>query len=174
MAHAYFATADEFAAALGAAEFPAAALRGEGSPVGPIRITHEAMSAEFFPVAGAQAAAPLRAPVSYLVHYHRPAQDEARFIAHYVNVHPPVLGRFPGIRNVICYYPLLPGGQWNDPTDIPHADLMLANEVVFDSLDDLNAALASEARRELRRDYHEFPPFSGRNTHYPMSRTRYV
>jgi len=29
-------------------------------------------------------------------------------------------------------------------------------------------------RQELRRHFHEFPPFSGINTHFPMNRTRLV
>ena len=83
-------------------------------------------------------------------------------------IHPPVLGKFPRIRNVMCYLPI----AWTDPTGIASADYLLGNEVVFDSLEDLNAALASDVRHELREDYKSFPPFYGTNSHYAMRRQR--
>ena len=55
---------------------------------------------------------------------------------------------------------------------MPTSDCMLGNEVVFDSLAALNAALASEMRHELRRDYQGFPPFSGPVSHHAMLRER--
>jgi len=51
---------------------------------------------------------------------------------------------------------------------------MLGNEVVFDTIEAFNVAMASEQRRELRADFARFPRFTGSNTHYPMSRTRLV
>ena len=51
---------------------------------------------------------------------------------------------------------------------------MIGNEVVFDDVAAFNAAMQSPVRQELRRHFHEFPPFSGRNTHFPMNRTRLV
>src|SRR5262249_58078444 len=65
-----------------------------------------AMECRHYPVANAAAPAPLRAPFSYVVRYHRPAEDEAAFIANYVATHPPTLARLPAIRNVLCYFPL--------------------------------------------------------------------
>ncbi len=131
-------------------------------------LSHDAMELRVFPVAGEDAPAPLAAPVSYVVRYQRPAQDEAHFVEHYCAVHPPVLGKFPRIRNVMCYLPI----AWTDPTGIASADYLLGNEVVFDSLEDLNAALASDVRHELREDYKSFPPFYGTNSHYAMRRQR--
>lgn len=133
-----------------------------------MRATGEAMECRFYPVAGEPSPAPLRAPFSYVVRYHRPAEDEAAFIANYVATHPPTLTRLPGIRNVMCYFPL----RMPNPPALPHADYMLGNEVVFDKVDDFNRAMQSPVRQELRAHYHAFPPFSGRNTHYPMLRTR--
>ena len=46
----------------------------------------------------------------------------------------------------------------------------IGNEVVFDSLDALNAALASDVRHRLREDYKSFPVKPGPNTHYAMQR----
>jgi len=170
MAQLYFADLKTLEAALGSPGFPAAAARCEGAPVDGLTAAHEAMAARFFPVGGAPEAAPLPtvASCSYVVRYHRPAEDEAAFVAHYVKHHPPILGEFPNIRNVMCYLPL----DWTDPLGVPRADYMLGNEVVFDSVEDLNASLRSDVRHKLRDDYKTFPPFSGRNTHYAMRRER--
>ena len=168
MAQLYFADVAALERALGAPAFPTAALSGEGAPASDLSVAHEAMRTQYFPVAGETVPAPLKAPLSYVVRYHRPAEDETAFIDFYVKHHPPLLGEFPGIRNVMCYLPI----EWRDPTGIPHADYMLGNEVAFDSVDALNAALKSDVRHRLREDYKRFPPFTGRNTHYAMTRTR--
>jgi uncharacterized protein (TIGR02118 family) len=135
-----------------------------------VALTADAMARRFFPVAGEADAKPLTAPFSYSVRYHRPAEDEARFVEFYVNNHPPLLGRLPGIRNVMCYVPL----PRIAAAGLPSADYMLGNEVVFDTIEAFNAAMASEVRRELRTDFKRFPPFTGQNTHYPMDRKRLV
>ena len=41
----------------------------------------------------------------------------------------------------------------------------------FDSADDLDAALHSEARRRARDDFQRFPPFTGEVTHEAMTGT---
>ena len=121
-----------------------------------------------YPVVGESSAAPLQAPFSYVVRYHRPAYDEAAFVKLYLQGHPPVLGRLPGIRNVINYVPL----PWHHPDGPPAADYMLGNEVVFADAAAFNAAMASPVRHELRAHYHTLPRFTGRNTHFAMDRTR--
>jgi uncharacterized protein (TIGR02118 family) len=110
----------------------------------------------------------LVAAFSYVVRYHRPAEDERAFVAHYVASHPALLAALPGIRSVLCYFPL----AWSDPNGLPSAQYMLGNEVAFDSIADFNAAMQSPVRHELRAHYRNFPSFSGRNTHYPMLRER--
>ncbi|SRR6266566_6460727 len=137
---------------------------------GSVRAAGEAMACRHYPVAGAAAAAELRAPFSYVVRYHRPAEDEAAFIANYVATHPPTLARLPAIRNVMCYFPLdLP-----NPPGLAKSHYLLGNEVVFDDVAAFNRAMASPVRQELRAHFRAFPPFSGANTHYPMQRTRVV
>ncbi len=133
-------------------------------------LTHDAMSMHFYPVEGEQQPAEWTAPVSYVVRYHRPAEDEQAFIDYYVGHHPQMLGRFAGIRNVMCYLPI----EWDDPTGLPRADYLLGNEVVFDSLNALNDSLKTPLRDELREDFNNFPPIQGRNTHYAMTRKRVV
>ncbi len=168
MAQLYFDDVPALEGALASQNFPQDALKGEGSPAVDVQAVHAAMRTQFYPVAGERQPAPLTAGASYVVRYHRPVEDEAAFNAHYVARHPPVLGEFPGIRNVICHLPV----AWRDPTGLDDADVFLGNEVVFDTPGALDAALASDVRHKLREDYKTFPPFTGRNTHYAMRRTR--
>jgi uncharacterized protein (TIGR02118 family) len=131
-------------------------------------LTCTAMQRSDYPVAGTDAPAPLHAPFSYMVRYHRPADDEALFVRHYIETHPALLARLPAIRNVMCYLPL----AWKHAAGVPPADYMLGNEVVFDHIDHFNEAMASPLRHQLRAHFRQFPIFSGRNTHYPMARRR--
>jgi len=135
-----------------------------------LALSADAMERRTYPVSGETAAAPLSAPFSYSVRYHRPAEDEARFVDFYLSNHPPLLARLPGVRNVICYLPL----RGVAPLGLQSADYMLGNEVVFDTIEAFNAAMKSEQRRALRADFARFPRFTGSNTHYPMDRTRLV
>jgi hypothetical protein len=134
-------------------------------PLG-IAITGTSFERRFYPVAGAPNPGPLRAPFSYVVRYHHPAENAAEFVSHYVADHPPILGKLPEIRSVLCYLPL----DQTAAAILPPADYMVGNEVVFDSPEAFNAAMASPVRFELRAHFKSFPPFTGRNTHYPMMR----
>jgi len=131
-------------------------------------VTADAMERKFYSVDGEIADQVLQSPFSYVVRYHRPAEDERAFVEHYVADHPALLARLPKVRSVLCDFPL----AWTDPNGFGSSDYMLGNEVVFDSIEDFNAAMASPIRHEMRAHYRKFPPFSGRNTHYPMTRTR--
>ena len=158
-----FSNRDALAAARGDVEQELARL-----PAG-VAVTATAMERKFYPVAGESVPAPLRAPFSYVVRYHRPAEDEAAFVANYVATHPETLGKLPQIRSVMCYFPLKTA-----PGNYAAADYMVGNEVVFDTVADFNAAMQSPVRQELRTHFREFPPFTGLNTHFPMNRTRLV
>jgi hypothetical protein len=159
-----FANEDALGTAIASAAFAASLAR---LPDG-VRAAGEAMECRHYPVAGAAATAELRAPFSYVVRYHRPAEDEAAFVANYVATHPPTLARLPAIRNIMCYFPL----DRPNPPGLAKSNYMLGNEVVFDDVAAFNRAMASPVRHELRAHYRAFPPFSGANTHYPMLRTR--
>jgi hypothetical protein len=124
----------------------------------------------FYPVDGEAAPGSLRGPFSYVVRYHRPAEDEAAFVAHYVADHPRLEARFPGIRSIMCYFPLKLAG----PQRLPCSDYMLGNEVVFDCIEDFNAAMQSPVRHEMRAHFHSFPKFSGAVTHFAMLRERLI
>lgn len=119
-------------------------------------------------VAGEPEARPRTAGLSFFVRYYGPAESPSAFQNFYTANHPPILARFPDIRNVICYVPLvLPS------TDIPHSEILLGNEVVFDDLAHLNVALRSDVLVSLRADSANFPPF-GRSTHHAMVREKFV
>ena len=135
------------------------------APAG-IAITGTRFERRFYPVTGEPNPGPLRAPFSYVVRYHHPAEDVAEFVSHYIADHPPILGKLPEIRSVLCYLPFSSGAEGV----LPAADYMVGNEVVFDTPDAFNAAMASPVRHELRAHFHSFPKFTGKNTHYPMMR----
>lgn len=161
-----------------------AAAAGSGAIAAPVRdvasdlaVTGAAFERRFYAVGEGTAPAPLHAPFSYVVRYHHPAEDVAAFIANYLATHPITQARLPGIRSIMCYLPLddISASSLAHPSSrLKSADYMIGNEVVFDHIDAFNAAMASPVRQELRAHYHEFPRFTGANTHYPMSRRRLV
>jgi uncharacterized protein (TIGR02118 family) len=168
MLQAGFRAQKELEAFLATPQFRATVVAPSPAPPDKVTAVHDAMEQRFYPVAGETKPGPLTAPISYVVRYQRPAENEAAFVAHYVAHHPQIQSRFPGIRSIMCYVPL----AWSDPTPITPASYLLGNEVVFDSVDALEAALNSPVRHELREDFHRFPKFAGKNTHYAMRRTR--
>lgn len=135
-----------------------------------IAVTGAAFERLVYPVGDGSDPAPLVAPFSYVVRYHRPADDPAAFIANYIATHPSTQAKLPEIRSILCYLPL---DALDDPA-LPTANYLVGNEVVFDDVDAFNRAMLSPVRQELRAHFHEFPRFSGANTHYPMRRMRLV
>ncbi len=107
---------------------------------------------------------PRVAGMSFVVRYFGPTKDNGAFAAHYAANHPPIMARFPGIRNVFCYVPV----AWKNPGFDP-SPVIVGNEVVFDNVDALNLALESDVLADLRADLKGFPEF-GHNTHHAMHR----
>ncbi len=140
----------------------------DGGSIAGLAVAHQGFEVREYPVAGADRPAPLDAAVSYVVRYFRPSEDEPAFIDYYCASHPPLLGKLPGVRNIFCYVPI----TWKDVSGIEQINYLFGNEVVFDSLDALDAALASDIRDELREDFHNFPKFTGNNPHHAMLRER--
>lgn len=161
-----FASRDALAAAVGDGHLAAAL----GTPPTGIEASGAAFERRFYPVGEGPDPAPLHAPFSYVVRYHRPADDEAAFIENYLATHPVTQARLPGIRAIICYLPLQ--DVRSSASQLADANYMIGNEVVFDHVEDFNTAMASPVRHELRSHFHEFPRFSGANTHYAMTRAR--
>jgi hypothetical protein len=162
MAMLQFPTREKLDAGLGDARLR----QSVGGAPADVTITGTAFERRFYPVTGEPNPGPLRAPFSYVVRYHHPADNVEEFVSHYIADHPPILGKLPKIRSVLCYLPFACGAS----SVLPTADYMVGNEVVFDTPEAFNAAMASPVRLELRAHFKRFPPFSGKNTHYPMTR----
>ena len=75
-------------------------------------------------------------------------EDPDAFDAHYRDVHSPIVARYPSLRNVRLTTPVGAAGR---PT--PYH---LMAEMVFDTDDDLSAAVMSEAGVESARDLRTF------------------
>lgn len=103
-------------------------------------------------------------PCSYVVHYPGPAQDLSRWLGHYIESHPPIMVRFPGIRGI----EILTRADFVSYLPFAHAQHMQRNRVLFDSPQALTAALHSPVRHEMRADFHTFPAFEGGNFHFAM------
>lgn len=132
---------------------------------GEVRATAEFFSIQPCPLLDGSTP-PRRAPVSFVVRYYRPIEREREFTDYYIGHHPPIMARFPRIRNIYCYLPV----DWEGATSVASADSFLGNEIVFDSVADLDAALSSAARHELREDFKNFLPHEGEVTHFAMRR----
>jgi hypothetical protein len=106
-------------------------------------------------------------PCSYLVAYEGAADDLPTWLAHYIADHPPIMARFPGIRQIEVYTCI----DWCGGLPWPRVAHMQRNKVVFDSPAALTAALNSPVRHEMRAAFQRFPPFTGPITHFAMATT---
>lgn len=95
--------------------------------------------------------------VSYFVRYEGSAPDPAAFVARYREQHAAILARFPGIRRIVLHTP----AAWYDPFPVKPDRFLLLAQMIFDSQEDLDRALQSEARALAREDFAKFPPFEG-------------
>ncbi len=127
----------------------------------------ERLTARSFPVTDSEAvASPGPARCTLLVEYPGTCDDVQAWLEHYDRHHPPIMGQFPKIREVSTFWPQpearndLPGGR--------HVSLQ-RNKVVFDSAEDLVAALASPVMHEMRADFAHFPRFSAPPRHHVMT-----
>lgn len=129
------------------------------------KVTSEAFEVRHFPLLDGSIRE-RKAPISFVVRYYRPINNQQAFNNHYVDHHPPIMAHFPRIRNILCYSPV----KWSDPNPVAPSNSFLGNELVFDSINDLNAALSSDVRHDLRADYRQFPAHEGKVTHHAMRR----
>jgi hypothetical protein len=104
---------------------------------------------------------------TYLVAYEGTADDLPAWLAHYVADHPPIMARFPAIRQIEIYTCI----DWCGGLPWPRVAHMQRNKVVFDNRGALTAALNSPVRHEMRAAFHRFPSFTGPVTHFPMETT---
>ena len=102
---------------------------------------------------------------TYLVAYHGHAQDHDAWLGHYLDRHVPLMLRLPGLRALEVCTRL----DWRGGLRWPREDAVQRNKVVFDDAFALDAALRSDVRMEMRRDFEASPIFHGGNVHYPMT-----
>ncbi len=160
-------------AALEAATTADGHLRGLAAPgalpslVG-ARVTQQAMLVRRYPVPDAIFRTPPgELPCTYLVAYEGEADDLVAWLTFYIADHPPIMARFPGIRQIEIYTCI----DWCGGLPWPRVQHMQRNKVVFDSPAALTAALNSPVRHEMRESFARFPPFTGPITHFPMATT---
>jgi hypothetical protein len=129
-------------------------------------VTQQAMLARAFPVPDARFRTAKGKPFcSYMVHYPGTAEDLNAWLAYYIEHHPVVMARFPGIREIEISTRI----DWCGFLPWPRVDYMQRNKVVFDDGPSLQAAMQSPVMQEMRADFHKFPPFTGGNVHFPMA-----
>jgi hypothetical protein len=128
-------------------------------------VAQQAFVSRTYPVPDARFRTPAgELPCTYLVAYEGTADDLNVWLDHYIHHHPPIMAKFPDIRQIEIYTRL----DWCGFLPWPRVDHMQRNKVVFDTQSALTAALNSPVRHEMRADFHNFPVFTGANTHYPM------
>lgn len=103
-------------------------------------------------------------PCSFVVHYPGPAQDPNAWHDYYIQGHPPLMRRMPGIRGIEIMTPV----EWVNSLPATKVHHLQRNRVLFDSPEALTAALQSPIRHELRADFDHLPSFEGGNRHYAM------
>jgi uncharacterized protein (TIGR02118 family) len=106
----------------------------------------------------------IRQACTYFVSYEGQAADDAAWLAHYLRHHPPLMKKLPGLRALEVYSRV----DYDSGLDITKSRALQRNLVMFDSLQELNEALNSPVRRELRADYDNFPAFEGTSPHGVM------
>ncbi|MGI4855724.1 MAG: ethyl tert-butyl ether degradation protein EthD [Janthinobacterium lividum] len=117
--------------------------------------------------AGGSAPAPETTRCTYLVSYEGEAENYDAWLGHYVDHHPVIMARFPGIREIEIYTRM----DYRSALPAARSRAMQRNKVVFDSPEALSRALTSPVRHEMRDDFKKFPPFIGENFHFPMIST---
>lgn len=110
------------------------------------------------------APAALPVPCTLLVEYLGRCEDPQAWLDHYDAHHPPIMVRFPAVREVATYRP---AADLPLPPGAIAASALQRNKVVFDTAAALAHALASPILREMRADRDAFPPFDGHATHFP-------
>lgn len=129
------------------------------------KINLEVLEAVHFDVPGHDSPPPRTAPLSFVVRYYGPVANATEFVQFYTDNHPPILARFPKIRNVLCYLPM----NWRTTGAINDESLVIGNEVVFDDLASFKAALESEVLQEAMADGELFASY-GYSSHHAMRR----
>lgn len=129
------------------------------------KINVELVETVHFDIPGHETPPPRTASLSFVVRYYGPVRDVGNFVQFYTENHPPIVAKFPNIRNVLCYLPL----GWHDMGEVSDERLVIGNEVVFDDLDSLTVAFATEVTEEALAHTEHFGSF-GYCSHHAMHR----
>ena len=130
------------------------------------QIEHQVMLSRRYPVLnGDTTYVATELSCSYLVHYPGYAEDFQQWLNYYLSHHPQIMKHFPNIRAIEIYTRV----DWVDALPWTRAYYMQRNKQVFDSSNDLTAALNSSVRHDMRADYEKFPPFFGENRHFAVA-----
>ena len=137
------------------------------SELGEVRITHQAMYVRpqtvADPIFQREDGADL---CSYMVHYDGQADSYDAWLTHYLDHHPPIINRFPRLRE----YEIYTAVDWTSG-DLPWAkvNMMQRNRLIFDSGPVLGASLLADGvRAELADRNGTFPKFHGESFHVPL------
>ena len=91
-------------------------------------------------------------PAAILVVYDGRPDDPEQFLRYYLDVHLPLVWKFPKIRAI----------QIERVVD---GDMFMIARFLFDTPEDAKAALTSPERAVARADRDKFPPFKGTTRH---------
>ncbi len=96
-----------------------------------------------------------------VIYQGRPENPEA-FDRHYREKHVAIIARWPKLRKIVV-----------NRCRLLNEELYMLVEMWFDSVADLDAALASPERREAAEDRLRFPPFHGTIRHQVLEASEY-
>lgn len=139
---------------------------GDAPLRGPFQWSHQAMAVRRYglPRHVLQPEAAVQQGCTYFVSYEGQSADDEAWLAHYLRHHPPIMKKLPGLRKLEVYSRI----DYSSGLDIERSRALQRNIVMFDSEQQLNDALDSPVRAELRADYDGFPPFTGASPHGAM------
>lgn len=105
--------------------------------------------------------------VSYFIRYVGTTADAEAYFDHYRHKHSEFIKKYPRIRGCKLHHPI----EWNDPAPVTKDQVLLLAELIFDSAEDLDFALASEARQNSRKDFNNFPVLENSDIRHLATRT---
>lgn len=143
------------------------ALASSEAPLrGQLRWCHQAMAVRRYGLPGpsSDAGTAPQQGCTYFVSYEGQADDDEAWLAHYLRHHPPIMKKLAGLRKLEVYSRI----DYSSGLDIERSRALQRNIVMFDSERQLNDALDSPVRAELRADYDGFPAFTGASPHGAM------
>ena len=147
------------------AEFKKHFLDKTGMLAGADKINLDVLEPVHFDIPGHKKPPARTAPFTFVVRYYGPVENAADFTAFYTKMHPPLLAKFPKVRNVLCYLPL----DASERGELTDGSLIIGNEVVFESLEDFKAATKTPVMKEVMADSDLFKPY-GYSSHHAMYR----